>query len=87
MTLSPDTAYIGLEHIPRRSITLIDWASPTSVDSAKFMFLKGDILFGRIRPYFHKVGFALVDGIASSDAIVVRPTSHEFYEYLLLFLS
>ena len=86
-TLSPDTAYIGLEHMPRRSITLIDWASPTRVDSTKFMFLKGDILFGKIRPYFHKVGFALVDGITSSDAIVVRPTDRDLYEYLLLFLS
>ena len=86
-TLSPDTAYIGLEHIPRRSITLIDWASSTSVDSTKFMFIKGDILFGKIRPYFHKVGFTLVDGVTSSDAIVVRPTNQEFYEYLLLLLS
>ena len=85
--MPPDTAYVGLEHIPRRSITLIDWASPTEVDSTKFMFLKGDILFGKIRPYFHKVGFTLVDGITSSDAIVVRPTSHDLYEYLLLFLS
>ncbi len=85
--LSPDTVYIGLEHIPRRSITLIDWASPTGIDSTKLMFLKGDILFGKIRPYFHKVGFALVDGITSSDAIVVRPTGRDLYEYLLLFLS
>ena len=86
-TLSPDTAYIGLEHIPRRSITLLDWASPKRVESTKFMFLKGDILFGKIRPFFHKVGFALVDGITSSDAIVVRPTDRDLYEYLLLFLS
>lgn len=86
-TLPPDTAYIGLEHIPRRSITLIDWASPASVDSAKFKFLEGDILFGKIRPYFHKVGFALVDGITSSDAVVVRPTNPDLYEYLLLLLS
>ena len=85
--LPSDTAYVGLEHIPRRSITLVDWASPTRVDSTKFMFVKGDILFGRIRPYFHKVGFTLVDGITSSDAIVVRPRSRELYEYLLLFLS
>ena len=85
--LSPDTVYIGLEHIPRRSITLIDWASPTGIDSTKLMFLKGDILFGKIRPYFHKIGFALVNGITSSDAIVVRPTGRDLYEYLLLFLS
>ena len=86
-TLSPAIAYIGLEHIPRRSITLVDWASPTKVGSTKFMFVKGDILFGKIRPYFHKVGFAIEDGITSSDAIVVRPTNQKLYEYLLLLLS
>lgn len=86
-SLTADTAYIGLEHIPRRSITLLDWASPAGVGSTKFKFLEGDILFGKIRPYFHKVGFALVNGITSSDAIVVRPTVSNLYEYLLLLLS
>ena len=86
-TAVPDTAYIGLEHIPRRSITLGKWTSPTGVDSTKFSFLAGDILFGKIRPYFHKVGFTLVDGITSADAIVVRPVDRGCYEYLLLLLS
>ena len=86
-TLSPDTAYIGLEHIPRRSITLSDWGIAAEIDSNKFKFTEGDILFGKIRPYFHKVGFALVDGITSSDAIVIRPTEPEFYHYALFLLS
>ena len=86
-TVSADTAYIGLEHIPRRSITLSDWASPAVVASTKFGFRKGDILFGKIRPYFHKVGFTLVDGITSADTIVVRPLRREHYDYLLLLLS
>ena len=46
--LPPDTAYIGLEHIPRRSITLGDWASSAEVDSTKFVFRRNDILFGKI---------------------------------------
>lgn len=86
-TLSSDTAYIGLEHIPRRSITLSEWGVAAEIDSDKFKFTEGDILFGKIRPYFHKVGFALVDGIASSDAIVIRPTEPEFYYYALFLLS
>ena len=85
-TLQPDTTYIGLEHMPRRSITLNEWASSVGVESAKLAFREGDVLFGRIRPYFHKVGFTLTDGIASSDAIVIRPTNR-YYEYVLLLLS
>lgn len=86
-TLPPETAYIGLEHIPRRSITLSDWGTAAKIGSSKFKFTEGDILFGKIRPYFHKVGFTLVGGITSSDAIVIRATNRLFYHYVLLLLS
>ena len=86
-TVHSDTAYIGLEHIPRRSITLHDWRNTVGVESKKFKFSGGDILFGRIRPYFHKVGFALVDGITSSDTIVIRPRGNSLYCFLLFLLS
>lgn len=71
--LEPGTPYIGLEHLPRRSITLSDWETAEKVESGKFRFRNRDIIFGKIRPYFHKVGFALTEGITSSDAIVMRP--------------
>lgn len=85
--IAENTPYIGLEHIPRRSITLSEWGFADEVNSNKFRFESGDILFGKIRPYFHKVGFALTDGITSSDAIVIRPVSHQFYYYCLFLLS
>ena len=85
--LPPMTPYIGLEHIPRRSITLSEWGHAEGVTSQKFLFSEGDILFGKIRPYFHKVGFTLTDGITSSDAIVIRTLDDELYEYCLLLLS
>lgn len=68
----PRTPYVGLEHIPRRSIGLAEWGSASEVQSIKLSFKSGDILFGKIRPYFHKVAVAPVDGVASSDAIVIR---------------
>jgi type I restriction enzyme S subunit len=67
-----DDVHIGLEHIPRRSFTLADWEPAEGLASHKIRFVEGDILFGKIRPYFHKVGFALRDGLASSDALVWR---------------
>ncbi|WP_082685442.1 restriction endonuclease subunit S [Ferroacidibacillus organovorans] len=82
-----ETPYIGLEHIPRRSITLSEWGHSREVASNKFTFKAGDILFGKIRPYFHKVGFALVDGITSSDAIVVRSVESKLQQYCLTLLS
>jgi type I restriction enzyme S subunit len=67
------TPSVGLEHIPRRSLTLSEWGTADVLTSRKTRFSVGDVLFGKIRPYFHKVCVAPVEGIASTDAIVVRP--------------
>ena len=67
-----DDIHIGLGHIPRRSFTLADWESAEDLASGKTRFDEGDILFSKIRPYFHKVGFTLRAGLASSDALVWR---------------
>lgn len=85
--IEPDTPYIGLEHLPRRSITLGEWGKAEQVTSSKHRFVEGDILFGKIRPYFHKVGVAFVDGVASSDAIVIRPRDADFHSLVLLTAS
>lgn len=71
----PDTPYVGLEHMPRRSFTLDQHGQAEEVSSLKSRFQRGDILFGKIRPYFHKVVWAGFDGVSSTDAIVWRPIS------------
>ena len=63
--IDPETPYFGLEHLPRKSIALADWGTASQVQSTKLAFKKGEILFGKIRPYFHKVGVAPVDGVCS----------------------
>jgi len=85
--LEPDTPYIGLEHMPRRSISLSTWGRAADVSSSKNRFRAGEILFGKIRPYFHKVGIAFVEGVASSDAIVIRPASEELRSLVLMTAS
>lgn len=86
-SLEPDTPYIGLEHLPRRSITLSEWETAEKVESGKFRFLEKDIIFGKIRPYFHKVGFTLLNGITSSDAIVMRPKNAAWWACVLMEVS
>jgi len=85
--LEPDTPYIGLEHIPRRSISLNEWGTAAEVTSSKSRFKAGEVIFGKIRPYFHKVGVAFVDGVASSDAIVVRPADDTLHGLVLMTMS
>ena len=73
--------------MPRRSISLCEWESAQKVTSTKLAFEAGDILFGKIRPYFHKVGIAFVNGVASSDAIVIKPNRPELLAYVLMTVS
>lgn len=74
-SVDPATPYIGLEHISRRSTTLAEYGTAADVSSLKARFRRGDILFGKIRPYFHKVAWAPFGGVASTDAIIWRPTA------------
>lgn len=70
--IDDDVPYIGLEHMPRKDICLSEWGDSSKINSSKFRYYEDDILFGKIRPYFHKVGFALNSGVASTDAIILR---------------
>lgn len=84
---SSDTPYIGLEHMPRRCVALSEWAGAGKVTSNKFAFKRGDFLFGKLRPYFHKVGIAAIDGISSTDILIVRSKQEEFYAFVLSVIS
>ncbi len=85
--INQETPYFGLEHLPRKSIALSDWDVVDSINSAKLAFKKGEILFGKIRPYFHKVGVAPLDGICSSDTIVIHPKRNECFAMTLSCVS
>ena len=82
-----ETPYIGLEHMPRHSIALMDWGSAGSVTSNKSVCRKGDILFGKLRPYFHKVGIVPLDGICSTDIVVIAPEAKEWTAFVLACVS
>ncbi len=81
--IEPGTPYIGLEHMPRHSIALVDWGYADDLESNKFEFKQGEILFGKLRPYFHKVGVAPVDGVCSTDILVVVPKEAEWFGFVL----
>jgi type I restriction enzyme S subunit len=81
--IAPNTPYIALVHMPRRSIELGEWADSADVTSGKFGFRKGEILFGKLRPYFHKVGVAPLDGVCSTDILVIAPKTAEWFGFVL----
>jgi len=81
------TPYIGLEHMPRKSIALDAWEFAGKVSSGKSTFASGDILFGKLRPYFHKVGVAPVNGICSTDIVVLNSRSRSFHAFVTVLVS
>ncbi len=85
--IDPETPYFGLEHLPRKSIALANWGTAKEVQSTKLAFKKGEILFGKIRPYFHKVGVAPLNGVCSSDTIVISSRAEEHFGLVLCCVS
>ena len=70
--IAADTPYIGLEHMPRVDFCLSNWGTAEAATSNKFRYAENDIIFGKIRPYFHKVGFTLNSGVVSTDSFVME---------------
>lgn len=85
--IDPETPYIGLEHIPRRSIAIDAWGVAEDVGSTKSLMRRGQFLFGKLRPYFHKVGLVPIDGICSTDILVVEAKSDPWREFVLSVIS
>ena len=75
--------YIGLEHIEEGGLRLNGFGKAKDVTSTKFRFSRGDVLFGKLRPYFRKVIRAPFDGVCSTDIWVVRaaPNTNQGYLY------
>lgn len=77
------TVYVGLEHVPRKKLALDSCGTSDALESNKTCFKKGDILFGKLRPYFHKVSIAPFNGVCSTDIIALNATEETYYGYLV----
>ncbi|WP_254208592.1 restriction endonuclease subunit S [Burkholderia multivorans] len=85
--MASSTPYIGLEHMPRKSISLDRLGTAEGLESGKFWFEQYDVLFGKLRPYFHKVGLAPCRGVCSTDILVIRPKKPHWLGYVLMHAS
>ena len=68
----------------RKHLALYNWGEAQDVESNKFKFERGDILFGKLRAYFHKVCFAPIEGICSTDILVIRSKKTEYFSFCLM---
>lgn len=82
-----DFKYVGLEHIQPETLRLDSVGVSSDVTSNKFRFRKGDVLFGKLRPYFRKVVRPEFDGICSTDIWVFRAKNGFDQSFLFYFLA
>jgi type I restriction enzyme S subunit len=66
------TPYVGLEHIESNIGRISSAGTPSQVTSAVAQFHSGDTLFGRLRPYLHKVAYADFSGVCSPEVLILR---------------
>lgn len=82
-----DLPYIGLAHIREGTLQLTGVGQASDVTSTKTRFNAGDVLFGKLRPYFRKVVQPRFAGICSTDIWVLRSQEGVSQDYLFYLMA
>jgi type I restriction enzyme, S subunit len=64
---------IELEHIESNTGHISGWDATGAQASIKTVFIKNDILFGKLRPYLRKYAIAPFDGICTTEIFAIYP--------------
>lgn len=85
-TLDPTTPYIGLDRVAPDGDAEAVLLHQAEAASNKNVFRRGDVLYGRLRPYLRKVALAPCDGVCTTEIFVLRPqrVDARLLRYLLL---
>lgn len=78
--------YVGLENI-EKGVGEISFQSADTVKSTKNIFYKGDLLYGKLRPYLNKHGVANFDGVCSTDILVFNSNELSFNNFVNYFFN
>ena len=84
---SENECFVGLEHIASGTGKLLGFGKSSVTISTKNRFKKGDLLYGKLRPYLNKVWVANFDGVCSTDILVFKKNNFISNAYLAAFLS
>ncbi|MBT9151305.1 MAG: hypothetical protein DDT40_01496 [candidate division WS2 bacterium] len=77
---------LDLARIPRRSLVINSLGSSCELKTSRIIFRKGSVLFGSIRPYFHKVFYAFCDGVTNTSVFVIKAAEPATVSFLLSLL-
>lgn len=83
---SSEQPTIDLSVMPSDSIALSEINSSSNFTTNLYCMKQGDILFGSIRPYLHKAGFAPCDGVVAGTVHSYRVFQTQDYNFSLMTL-
>ena len=81
-----DMPYVPIDCISSQSLFLQESKNGEEAQSSLIRFYEGDILFGAMRPYFHKVCIAPFDGTTRATCFVLLPRVQQDFSYVTLIL-
>ncbi len=73
--------YVPIDCLSSKSLALQDVRPIEEAQSSLQLFEKGDILFGAMRPYFHKVVIAPFAGVTRTTCFVFKPARQEWHAF------
>ena len=78
--------YLELEDIESWSMRILNWRNTEEVESAVTKFEKGDVLFGKLRPYLAKVCRPYKSGKCTGEILAIHPTHIDggYLQYALI---
>lgn len=78
--------YLPIDCITSNCLFLSDKKDGSDAQTSLTSFFVGDIVFGAMRPYFHKVCIAPFDGTTRTTAFVLYPIDTHSYSFVVLTL-
>lgn len=78
--------YLPIDCLPRKSLVYTNMEDINLAESSLVSFKPNDILFGAMRPYFHKVVIARDDGLTRSTCFVINTKNSSYWAYLTMLL-
>ena len=78
--------YLPIDCLPKKSLTYTDFNNIKLAESSLVAFSENDIVFGAMRPYFHKVVVARDSGLTRSTCFVINTLKQSMWSYAVMLL-
>lgn len=80
------TYYLPIDCLPKKSLGYVETKEIEFAESSLVAFEPGDIIFGTMRPYFHKVVVARDNGITRTTCFVLNANDTVYWAYAVMLM-